>query len=270
VTQSFRKVLQRLQAGDLLIRSSALAYHTLLGIVPLVGLVFWYLKKIGVADHWIGLTRTFILERLNVTSSEMFLKYFNGLTEKVEGESWGWVGLILLLYSSWSLLGKFSGSLDAVVSGENPTLKTLEAFTKVWSRRLVSMVCLPLALMVSLVLSHWIREDSWAHRLFEVPHLGAFIALPIAWMSIIVAVFFIYYFIPSKKIPAKRALMVALVIGPLLEILRASLGIYAHYAVSMHKIYGILSVVPLFMLWIQLSWALLLAGAIWLRPKRVS
>lgn len=263
---SLKKSWLRFEASEVLLRSAALAYHTLLGIIPLMGLGFWYLKKIGVADRWILLTRTYIFERFNVASSDVFLKQFDRLTQKVQGEGWGWIGLIILLYTCWSLLGKFSSSLDAVLA--QPSSSSVSVFLplRVWIRRLVAMLGLPIALMVSLVVSQWIRQDSWAHRIFEIPHLGRFIGMPIAWTSVVVSVFFVYYFIPRQKISMKRALKVALWVAPILEGLRATLGLYAHYAVSMHRIYGFLSVIPLFMLWIQLSWAVLLGGASWLRP----
>lgn len=264
-----KEIWARIRDSEVLLRSAALAYHTLLSIVPVVGLGLWYLKKIGISDHWVGLTRSYILEHLNVTSSDVFLKQFDQLTQKVQGNGWGWVGLLILLYACWSLLGKFSGSLDAILN-EVPSGSRFSFLSwRIWMRRLLAMLGLPIALMISLALSQWIRRDSWLHQLFEIPLLGRFIGMPVAWLSVITSVFFVYYFIPRRRTSLQSALKVAAIVAPLLEGLRAGLGIYAHYAVSMHKIYGILSVIPLFMLWIQLSWTVLLTGALWLEPFKV-
>jgi membrane protein len=269
VKLSIVKAWERFQKAELLMRSAALAYHTLLGVIPLVGLGFWYLHRIGVTDRWLIVTRDFVLDRLNVSSSEVFLEYFNRATQKAQGQGWSWIGLLILLYTGFGLLGKFGNSLDAVLIHSGEKAHSQKAASIVWGKRFVGMLGLPLALMISVVVSQWIREDSWLNKLIEVPHFGPLFALPIAWLTTIISVFFVYYFTPTVNVKMKTAFRVALVVGPCLEFLREALGVYSHYAVSVHKIYGIFAVVPLFILWIQLSWAILLGGAFWLLPDSV-
>jgi membrane protein len=102
--------------------------------------------------------------------------------------------------------------------------------------------------------------------------MGPFIRNALTWVSTVIAVFLVYYFIPSKRISRKRAWIMAWLIGPILQVLRILLGIYARYAVSFHKIYGVLAVIPLSILWVQLSWAVLLSGALFLRvaPRKIN
>lgn len=246
-------------------RSAALAYHTLLGIIPLLGLFFWYLKSIQVTDRWILLTRKFLLVQLNVSSSELFAKYFDKLTTEVQGKSWGWVGVVLLVYTSLSLVFKFGQALDAALDIHPANQQEQLGWFAQLVRRSLALLGLPLALLISLVFSNWIRHNSFLHDFIQVNEMGPFIRNALTWVSTILAVFLVYYFIPSKKIGRRRAWIMACLIGPILQILRILLGVYARYAVSFHKIYGVLAVIPLSILWVQLSWAVLLGGALFLK-----
>lgn len=247
------EIWKKVQSNELFVRSAALAYHTLLGIVPLLGLVFWYLKRIGLTDQWVQALRIFVLERLNVSSSVEFLRYFDQITQQTKGQSWGWIGVVLVLYSVTSLVGKFGQGLDAVLGIKSLPEKTLKRLLRVWFRRALGFLGLPIALSVSLFVS----------RIWGRGGLG----FPLLWLSTSLSVFFVYYFIPSRRLPVKKCLKVAIGVGPVLELLRMGLGLYSHYAVSMHKMYGVFAVIPLFILWIQLSWAVLLGGALGLKES---
>ena len=242
------KIWKKIQSTELFVRSAALAYHTLLGIVPLLGLVFWYLKRIGLTEQWIQALRVFVLERINVSSSAEFLKVFDKITLQTKGQSWGWIGLVLLSYSAMNLVAKFGQGLDAVLGIQYQSEKTFTRWMKVWRRRVLGFLGLPVALSVSLFVS-----QNWGRRFWEIPLL---------WFCTSLSVFFVYYFIPSRKFHIKKCLKVSLIVGPVLELLRMGLGFYSQYAVSVHKMYGVFAVIPLFILWIQLSWAVLLGGAL--------
>lgn len=264
---SFRKAWTHYVEFEIAVVSAALAYHTLLAIVPVVGLGFWYLEKIGVTERWIQMTRQYVFEQLNVTSSTVFLKNFDQFTAKVQGISWGWIGSAFLLYTSISLLAKFGRGLDSVMNVRSEITGSPGHKVWVWLRRAIGLAGLPLALTVSIGVSQWLKHDSWFNQVLKIKHVGPVLGLPISWVTTVTSVFFVYYFIPSRRVGAKLAFSVAVVIGPILEILRTMLGFYAKYAVSGQKIYGLFSVIPLFILWVQLSWAVLLSGAAWLRIK---
>lgn len=62
------------------------------------------------------MTRQYVLDHLNVSSSAVFLKHFDEISLKVQGIGWGWGGFLVLLYTSVSLLAKFGRGLDSVMN----------------------------------------------------------------------------------------------------------------------------------------------------------
>lgn len=260
-------LVKRYLASEVSLRAAALAYHTILGIIPTVGLVFWYLAHLGVTEKWFQSTKGFILSQLNVDSSSQFLPYFEKLTEKVHGSSWGWIGLLLFAYTAYSLVSKFGESVDEILGTILLTEHSPRKWVILFLRRVFAMLALPVALAISLAVSQWIRKDSILHYLFQIKTFGAYFALPLAWAGSIVSAFLVYYFIPRRRIPWRQALKAACIVGPTSEFVRWAFGLYNHYAISVHKIYGVFAVVPMFVLWVQVSWTILLGGALFIQLR---
>jgi membrane protein len=93
-----------------------------------------------------------------------------------------------------------------------------------------------------------------------VPMGGIFISsLPIILSAIGLSL--LYYFIPSEKIPFKNAMKSGLIAAFFLEVLKSLMLIYINYFPLYELIYGALSMLLLFMLWVYFSWVLVLFGA---------
>lgn len=263
------KYYRRFVRSDISTRAAALAFHTVLGIVPTVGLLFWYLAYSPLTEQWLGQTKSFILQHLTIDSGNTFQTYFEKLTSKVHGNSWGWVGLGIFSYTAWNLVAKFSQSLDFIItSRETEDPPEPIGFALLYGRRAIAMLFLPIALAFSIALSQWVRQDSWLHYVFEFKTVGKYIAIPFAWLSAIFATTLIYYFIPSRPVKVWQALKAGLVAGPLSELVRFVFAQYNVRAVSVHKIYGVFAVVPMFILWIQVAWMVLLACAFLIEEKK--
>lgn len=253
--------------------SATLGYHTLLAIVPAIGLIFWYLKSIGLSDNWINLTRKFLLLQLNINSGSMLIDYFDKLTSPARDNSWGWVGLALVIYTTYNLISKFGQSLDSILeTGRDHPHIERRGLIRLGVRRALIMVLLPIGLISSLVITQWLKDDSWLRYLINIKTVGPLIALPLPWLVDIVAFFLVFYFVPRSRVPAKQALKAALIVGPTSEIVRMIFGYYTVYTVGLHKIYGVFVVVPLFILWIQIAWIIILLGALSIRfkPKHIA
>lgn len=249
--------------------SAALAFHTILAVVPVLGFGFWYLHRLGVTKRWVLMTQQYVFERLSVDSSAEIINVLNNMTLNLDDMSWGWVGFSILLYTAISLVAKFGRGLDSVM-GEHSELqaelrRNWIQRLKIWLRRSLGILGLPVALTISVGVSQWIKHDSWLNHLIKLKHLGPIVGIPLSWGASITSVFFVYYFIPSRRVGFKAAFKLALVVGPLLELIRLLLGLYAKMAVAGQKVYGVFAIIPMLILLIQLSWAVLLSGAVWLR-----
>jgi membrane protein len=257
----------RFKRAEIPTRAAALAYHTLLAIVPLVGLFFWYLTSIGVTEKYLNLSKTYIMAQLNVSSSLQFEEAFQRLTSQVGGKTWGYIGLVLLLYTVTNLIVKFADALDTILGTAKHKPDTHFTMMRLAFRRLVVMLGLPIALTLSLIVSEWVKSGSLLRFVFDLRTVGSYFALVIPVTADIITFFFVYHFIPRNPVPWREALKAAVVVGPISEFVRFGFSLYNSYSVSVHKIYGVLAIIPLFILWVQIAWMVILSGALLIRFK---
>lgn len=250
--------------------SAALAFHTLLAFIPTIGIVFLYLKKIGISRSWYDLTRSFLLSQLDVSSDSTLIKYFDNITSPAHNIGWNWLGVLIIFYTAWNLINKFGQSLDTILhtAPDQSHIITVGKIKQI-AKRLIVMLMLPVALMLSLAATQWIRRDSWFRFVIDLKTVGSYLALPIAWGVDIVALFLVYHFIPRSRVPYRQALKAALIAGPLLEITKLLFGAYSKQMVFIHKVYGVFAAIPLFILWAQIAWMIVLGSALMIRfsPK---
>jgi membrane protein len=71
-----------------------------------------------------------------------------------------------------------------------------------------------------------------------------------------------YYLIPNTKVEPTAAIFAGLISGTLFIISKNIYSIYTDYMVTYRKIYGSLSVIPIFLVWIYLIWLIVLSGAV--------
>ena len=75
------------------------------------------------------------------------------------------------------------------------------------------------------------------------------------------AFFLIYRLVPHRSVPPRHALLGALVAATLFEAAKEGFAVYVHYAPTYSVVYGAFAAVPMFLIWVYLSWLVILFGA---------
>ena len=70
-----------------------------------------------------------------------------------------------------------------------------------------------------------------------------------------------FFIIPNRKVTFKHASIAALITAILFEIAKSGFGIFVEYFSTYQVIFGALATIPLFLIWIYLSWSIILFGA---------
>jgi uncharacterized BrkB/YihY/UPF0761 family membrane protein len=156
---------KKFHQSEITTRAAALSYHTILAIVPAIGLIFLYLQKIGITDELLKNLQDYILSHINVGSSQAFLKTYTKLTRQVQGHSWGWIGMIVLIYTTHNLLIKLGNSIDAILQSAEVEWDFSKNFFRIISRRFIVLLGLPVAIMCSSFLTALFRKGSWINKL---------------------------------------------------------------------------------------------------------
>jgi membrane protein len=76
-----------------------------------------------------------------------------------------------------------------------------------------------------------------------------------------IAFFVMYRVIPHRHVPWKHALLGGVVAAVLFETAKQIFGVYVRYAPTYSLVYGAFAAVPIFLIWVYISWLVILLGA---------
>ncbi len=236
-----------------LLRAAALTYYTILSLVPLLALTFALLKAFGVQNQ----LQPLILDKLNVGDGQI-AEAIVGYINNTQVAQMGAVGLVFLLIAVISLLTNIEAAFNDIW-GVNALRPMLRRFSDYLSVILVGPVLLISAIsMTSSLISH-----SFTQRLLEMQMIGSLIVFVLKITPFIfmwLAFTLLYVFMSNIKVQWRAALIGGVVGGTLWQI--AQLG-YVHFQVGVARynaIYGTMAALPIFMVWVYLSWVIVLFG----------
>lgn len=251
-----RLVLAGFAQDQCLVRAAALAFSTTLAVVPFLAVAFSIAKGFGFQNSAFTRGLLFQLTAGNKDAVAAIVGYITNTSVKTLGT----VGLLFLFVTVVSLL--------AVIEKTFNTIWGVKASRSAWRRlsdfMAVILAC-PLLFIVAVSLTATLQSSAVMQAVRDVALISALYlsllkALP--WLATGAGLFFIYAFIPNTKVRPGAALAGAVVGGLLWQLSLAALIRYqTFFATNYNAIYGSLAQVPLFLVWMYLSWAIILFGA---------
>jgi len=243
--------------GQLTLRAMSLVYTTLLSLVPLLALTFSVLKGFGVHNQLEPLLLNF-LAPLGNKGAEIAGNIL-GFVENIRVGVLGALGLGLLVYTVISLLHKIEQSFNYTWH-----IKQSRPFSQRFSEYLSVLLVGPLLVFSALGLTASMMSSTLVRGMMGIPVLGSVISAVgtlIPYVFVIAAFTFLYVFIPNTKVRLSAALTGGIVSGFLWETTGLIFGSFVAGATNYTAIYSGFAILILFMIWLFLSWLILLLGA---------
>jgi len=251
--QTVALVIRDFNINQCFLRAAALTYYTMLSLVPLLALTFALLKAFGVQN----LLQPLIIEKLNVGDgqvADVILGYINN----TQVTQLGAVGLVFLLVAVVSLLTNVEKSFNHIwgVMEVRPMLRRFADYLSV-------ILVGPLLIISAVSMTSTLASNSFVQKLIEMEMVGNLILLlfkvtPFFFMWL--AFTGLYVFMSNIKVEWRAAFVGGVVGGTLWQI--AQVG-YVHFQVGVGRynaIYGTMAALPIFMVWLYLSWVIVLFG----------
>ena len=236
-----------------MLRASALTFTTLLSIVPLLALVFSVLKGFGVQNE----LEPLLLEQFAVGGDAAVTKVVEYINN-TNVSHLGTYGLILLIITVLTLLSNIEESFNSVW-GVEETRPLLRRFTDYFAVVTIG----PVFVVLAISMTSTVRSQQLVQTLLEKQYVGEalitlFEILPFMVMWLVFAG--LYLFMPNVKVSPRAALIGGVFGGTLWQIsqwgyLNLQVGVARYNA-----IYGTLAALPVLMIWIYLSWMIVLLG----------
>ncbi|WP_297187894.1 YihY/virulence factor BrkB family protein [uncultured Porticoccus sp.] len=243
--------------GQLNLRAMSLVYTTLLSMVPLLAVSFSVLKAFGVHNQIEPLLLN-LVQPLGEKGNEIVVNLL-GFVENMKVGVLGSVGLALLLYTVVSLIQKVESSFNYVWHA-----KSTRPFSRRFSDYLSVIMVGPVLMFSAIGMTASLMNSGVVQALVSIEPFGSIMLVVtklIPFLLIIMAFTFVYMFMPNTRVKFSAALVGAVVGGALWQ----STGlVFAEFASSSTKyaaIYSGFAILVLFMIWLYLSWFILLLGS---------
>ena len=243
--------------GQLTLRAMSLVYTTLLSIVPLLALSFSVLKAFGVYNQIQPMLLNF-LEPLGGKGEEITSKIIQFI-ENMNVGVLGALGLALLVYTAVSLLQKIEESLNYIWHIPRPR-RLGERFSRYLSVLMVG----PILVFSALGITATLMNIETVRELLAIDALGQTVQAAsrlMPYLLVISAFTFVYIFIPNTQVRLGPALIGGAVGGIAWQTAGWVFAVFVASSNQYAAIYSGLAILVLFMIWLYLSWLILLFGA---------
>lgn len=243
--------------GDLTLRATSLVYTTLLSLAPLLAVSFSVLKAFGVHNQMEPVLQHFLLP-LGPRSEEITAKIIQ-YVENLKVGVLGSVGLGLLFYNVVSLIQKIESAFNYLWR-----TKSKRPFLRRFSDYLSVLLIGPVLVFAAIGATASVMQTSFIQTLLEIEFIGkALVAVSqlLPYLLVIGGFTFIYIFLPNTKVRLGSALLGGTIAGVLWEVTGLLFAFFVTTSTQYDAIYSSLAILILFMIWIYISWLILLVGA---------
>lgn len=241
--------VQGLSSHGTMVRSAALTFYTLMSLVPVVALVFAVVKGFGLAE---GLEQN--LYEVLPQSPEV-IDYVVGFAQKALARTQGgWVALVGVLTLFWAVIKAF-GSIEDAFNNIWEVRSTRSAARK-YGDYIAVVVVAPILWVISSSMGNYAAEILGVAGSPALEVLSRAGSLVVAWVMFT----FIYVVLPSTKVRFTAALTAGVVAGTAFVLFQWGYVYLQRWMTSYNAIYGSFAALPLFLLWMQISWEILLLG----------
>ncbi|WP_213661693.1 virulence factor BrkB family protein [Stutzerimonas stutzeri] len=233
--------------------AAALTYTTLFAVVPMMTVTFAMLSAIpafqGVGEQ----IQLYIFKNFIPSTGATIQEYLIAFTSQARQLTWFGVGFLMI--TALMMLLTIEKAFNTIWRVRQPR-RGVSSFLLYWA--ILSLG--PLLLGAGFATSTYLASLTFISGPHALLGAGTLLkAMPLV-LSIL-AFTLLYAAVPNTRVPLRHALAGGLFAAVLFEAAKQLFGLYVSYFPSYQLIYGAFAAVPLFLLWIYLSWMIVLFGA---------
>ena len=255
-----KRIFQKARENNLFVTAMAMVYITTLSIVPFLIFSFYIMTLFnffGNMEIIVEEIKNLILNNLAAGTGEELLNYLELYILNVDIEQLGIISFISLILIIVFMLARVEITFNKIWNVEEHR-DLLKRFVSFWTFITLGTFSITLILTLTLLFTErylglWLsgsqlsQSNIFNHILFLFNFLIFII---------------VYYFVPNTKVELSSALFSGVFSGLLFILLKNIYGLYTSNIVTYNQLYGPLSVIPIFLLWLYLNWLIILLGAV--------
>jgi membrane protein len=240
------------------LRASALTFYTLLSLVPVAAMAFGIAKGFGFEKR----LQQQLLEQFSAQQEvvQQVIGFARNMLDNTKGGMIAGIGVVVLFWAVVRVLGNIENAFNHIWGVRSRT------FIRKLSDYLTIMLVCPLLVIMSGSVTVFITTEvsaiSGRFELLQMVGPAIYVGLKILPYTLIWVLFtLVYVIMPNTRVRFDGALLAGFIAGSAYQAVQAA---YIHFQVIVAKynaIYGSFAALPMFLLWLQISWYIVLIGA---------
>jgi len=240
-------------------RASALTFYTLLSIVPVFAMVFGIAKGFGLEQ----MLHDMLTQQLQGQGDVMgrIIEFSDSLLENAKGGVIAGVGVVLLFWTVIKVLGHIESSFNAIWG-----IRTERSMSRKFSDYLAIMMVCPILFVTASSATVFVTGfiTTIVAHVAVLGHVSGLIVASLKFLPYLViwVLFsFMYIVMPNGRVNLASGVIGGVVAGTVYQVMQ---WVYIAFQIGVTKtnaIYGSFAALPLFLVWLQTSWLIVLFGA---------
>lgn len=241
------EVARRYRDDETSLAASSLAYTALLSLVPFMSVLITVFSAMPLFEDASKQLQDFIFENFVPSTGAVIQTYILGFVEKARGLTVTmflavFITSILMMHTMEKALNRI---FDSKSSGRFKTKLMMY-----WA----------VLTMGPLLVGGGIALSSIVFKYSALASMKGFLVEALPVLSSTIGFFLIYLVVPNRKVKWKNAFIGALFSAVCFELAKKGFAFYVTSIPSYQKVYGALATIPLFLIWMFLSWNIILLG----------
>ena len=251
--------IRGLGADRIQLRASALTFYSLLSVVPVFAMLFGIAKGFGFEKS----LKKYLLANLE-GQEEVFswiLSFSEVMLEETKGSVIAGVGIVVLIWAIVRVLGNIESSFNHVW-GIKKARSVGRKITDYLSIMLICPILFVLASAVTVLITGQVEIIVQKISILGVISPAIIFTLKLLPYCVIWVLFtFVFVFLPNTKVNFSSGALAGILAGTLYQLFQYAYISSQIYVAKYNAIYGSFAALPLFILWLQISWLIVLFGA---------
>jgi len=249
-----RSVVARTRNTGLARTAGSLAFTTVLGLVPMATVAFAFVARFPVFQQWLDVLEAFLLKyTLPGGANEVVHHYVREFTEKAAGLTG--LSIVFILVTATLVIATIEREINALWG-----IGLRRPLTRRFTVYLLGTTLGPVLVGASISLTTWLFTQSLAAVPMEVTLTDfAVKRLPLVLSTLALAL--LYALVPNRRVPWRHAFAGAFAAALAFEGVKHGFALYVKNVSNYEVVYGTLSALPVFLIWIYVCWLIVLAGA---------
>ncbi len=240
-------------------KASALTYFSMLSIVPVIAMLFAIAKGFGLETILQNELSRYLSGQEDILN--YILPYAQNMLDGANGGIITGISMVFLIYAVLRLLTNIEHAFNDIWDVKQ---------SRKWERKIADFVAVillgPILLILSSSLTVFVTSQVRALTLeFElIGHLKSgifFLVKLVPYTLVWLLLFLLYLIFPNTRVKFLPALIAGIIAGTLYQVTQWGFINFQFAFSGYNAIYGSLALLPLFLIWLQLSWLIVLFGA---------